>query len=265
MTFGTIFQRPGCERAEAVHAARQGLAPATQRDMLIHIQSLRHDVNFTLAQAALAAFGNAIKIEEETHGFRWVEERDLSGFIDGTENPQGEQRPAVATIAEGEEDAGGSYVLVQRYEHNLRQWQRFTTEQQEQIIGRTKRDSEELPADQRPDTSHVSRVDLKRTARPENSAPEPALWHRQRQAWSVLHRLLRTPAQYRAAAAEHVRRSGRQTRRDAAFQPCGYRQLLLCAIADAPAVTVTPLPKPARPASARFPSRKRLAFLPYSV
>ncbi|WP_440511949.1 Dyp-type peroxidase, partial [Serratia sarumanii] len=113
----------------------KGLAPATQRDMLIHIQSLRHDVNFTLAQAALAAFGNAIKIEEETHGFRWVEERDLSGFIDGTENPQGEQRPAVATIAEGEEDAGGSYVLVQRYEHNLRQWQRFTTEQQEQIIG----------------------------------------------------------------------------------------------------------------------------------
>jgi putative iron-dependent peroxidase len=139
----------------------KGLAPATQRDMLIHIQSLRHDVNFTLAQAALAAFGNVIKIEEETHGFRWVEERDLSGFIDGTENPQGDQRPAVATIAEGEEDAGGSYVLVQRYEHNLRQWQRFTTEQQEQIIGRTKHDSEELPADQRPDTSHVSRVDLK--------------------------------------------------------------------------------------------------------
>ncbi|WP_273929634.1 Dyp-type peroxidase domain-containing protein, partial [Klebsiella variicola] len=69
--------------------------------------SLRHDVNFTLAQAALAAFGNVIKIEEETHGFRWVEERDLSGFVDGTENPQGDQRPAVATIAEGEEDAGG--------------------------------------------------------------------------------------------------------------------------------------------------------------
>ena len=88
-------------------------------------------------------------------------QRDLSGFIDGTENPQGDKRPEVAVIAEGEEDAGGSYVLVQRYEHNLRQWQRFTTEQQEQIIGRTKHDSEELPPEQRPDTSHVSRVDLK--------------------------------------------------------------------------------------------------------
>lgn len=84
----------------------KGLAPATQRDMLIHIQSLRHDVNFSLAQAALTTFGNAIRIEEETHGFRWVEERDLSGFIDGTENPQGEQRPVVAVIGEGEEDAG---------------------------------------------------------------------------------------------------------------------------------------------------------------
>ncbi|WP_344290172.1 Dyp-type peroxidase, partial [Microbacterium arabinogalactanolyticum] len=151
----------GAKELEPFTPLGKGLAPATQRDMLIHIQSLRHDVNFTLAQAALAAFGNVIKIEEETHGFRWVEDRDLSGFIDGTENPQGDQRPAVATIAEGEEDAGGSYVLVQRYEHNLRQWQRFTTEQQEQIIGRTKHDSEELPADQRPDTSHVSRVDLK--------------------------------------------------------------------------------------------------------
>ncbi|CAM3292543.1 MULTISPECIES: Dyp-type peroxidase [Yersinia] len=139
----------------------RGLAPATQRDMLIHIQSLRHDVNFSLAQAALAAFGKTIAIEEETHGFRWVDERDLTGFIDGTENPQGDNRPQVAVIAEGEEDAGGSYVLVQRYEHNLSTWQRQPQEKQEQIIGRTKSDSQELPPDQRPDTSHVSRVDLK--------------------------------------------------------------------------------------------------------
>ncbi|WP_127959176.1 Dyp-type peroxidase [Serratia microhaemolytica] len=139
----------------------KGLAPATQRDLLIHIQSLRHDVNFSVAQAALAVFGTAIRVDEETHGFRWVEDRDLSGFIDGTENPQNEQRAAVALITEGEVDQGGSYVLVQRYEHNLQQWQRFTVEQQQQIIGRTKQESEELPADKRPDTSHVSRVDLK--------------------------------------------------------------------------------------------------------
>ena len=69
----------------------KGLAPATQHDVMIHILSLRHDVNFSVAQAALAAFGDALHIEEEIHGFRWVEERDLSGFIDGTENPQGEE------------------------------------------------------------------------------------------------------------------------------------------------------------------------------
>ena len=114
-----------------------------------------------LAPAAVAAFGSAIAVEEETHGFRWVEERDFTGFIDGTENPQGDKRPEVAVIADGEEDAGGSYVLVQRYEHNLNKWQRIPENEQEKIIGRTKLDSQELPSDQRPETSHVSRVDLK--------------------------------------------------------------------------------------------------------
>ncbi|MCW2475070.1 Dyp-type peroxidase [Candidatus Symbiopectobacterium sp. NZEC151] len=139
----------------------KGLAPATQRDLLLHIQSLRHDVNFSLAQAALAAFGSAIRVEEETHGFRWVEDRDLSGFVDGTENPQGDARRDVAIIADEQPDAGGSYVFVQRWEHNLKQLQRFSVEQQEQMIGRTKQDNEEIPAEQRPTTSHLSRVDLK--------------------------------------------------------------------------------------------------------
>ncbi|ORM64782.1 Dyp-type peroxidase [Pantoea rwandensis] len=138
----------------------KSIAPATQRDLLIHIQSLRHDVNFSLAQAALTAFADAVVIEEETHGFRWVEERDLSGFVDGTENPQGDARQQVAIIAEGP-DAGGSYVFTQRWEHNLKLWNRMAVEKQEAIIGRTKVDNEELPADQRPATSHLSRVDLK--------------------------------------------------------------------------------------------------------
>jgi porphyrinogen peroxidase len=138
----------------------KGIAPATQRDLLIHIQSLRHDVNFSLAQAALAAFADAIVIEEETHGFRWVEERDLSGFVDGTENPQGDARQQVAIIAEGP-DAGGSYVFTQRWEHNLKLWNRMAVEKQEAIMGRTKVDNEEIAGDQRPVTSHLSRVDLK--------------------------------------------------------------------------------------------------------
>lgn len=139
----------------------KGLAPATQHDVMIHILSLRHDVNFSVAQAALAAFGDALKIEEEIHGFRWVEERDLSGFVDGTENPQGEEtRHEVAVINDGV-DAGGSYVFVQRWEHNLKQLNRMSTQDQEMIIGRTKEANEEIDGDERPETSHLTRVDLK--------------------------------------------------------------------------------------------------------
>lgn len=139
----------------------KGLAPATQRDVLVHIQSLRHDVNFAVAQAALTAFGSSIVVEEETHGFRGIEERDLSGFVDGTENPKAEARVQVAIIPEGEADAGGSYVMVQRWQHNLTQWNRFSVQQQEEVFGRTKQTDEELDPATRPDTSHVSRVDLK--------------------------------------------------------------------------------------------------------
>lgn len=139
----------------------KGLAPATQHDVMIHILSLRHDVNFSVAQAALAAFGDALKIEEEIHGFRWVEERDLSGFVDGTENPQGEEtRREVAVINDGV-DAGGSYVFVQRWKHNLKQLNRMSTQDQEMIIGRTKEANEEIDGDERPETSHLTRVDLK--------------------------------------------------------------------------------------------------------
>ena len=139
----------------------KGLAPSTQFDVLIHILSLRHDVNFSVAQAALAAFGDALDVKEEVHGFRWVEERDLSGFVDGTENPAGEEtRREVAVIKDGV-DAGGSYVFVQRWEHNLKQLNRMSVPDQEMMIGRTKEANEEIDGDDRPETSHLTRVDLK--------------------------------------------------------------------------------------------------------
>ncbi len=139
----------------------KGLAPATQYDVLIHILSLRHDVNFSVAQAALDAFGDALEVKEEVHGFRWVEDRDLSGFVDGTENPAGvETRTEVAVIKDGV-DAGGSYVFVQRWEHNLKQLNRMSVPDQEMMIGRTKVANDEIDGDERPVTSHLSRVDLK--------------------------------------------------------------------------------------------------------
>jgi putative iron-dependent peroxidase len=121
----------------------------------------RHDVNFSVAQAAMQAFGDSIEVQEEVHGFRWVEERDLSGFVDGTENPAGEEiRRDVAVIKDGI-DAGGSYVFVQRWEHNLKQLNRMSVHDQEMMIGRTKQANEEIDGDDRPVTSHLTRVDLK--------------------------------------------------------------------------------------------------------
>lgn len=139
----------------------KGLAPATQHDVLIHILSMRHDVNFTLAQTALAAFGDILTVVEENHGFRWIEDRDLSGFVDGTENPHGEEnRREVAVIQQGI-DQGGSYVLTQRWQHNIAKFHRMSLNAQEMVIGRTKEDNQEIDGDLRPKTSHLSRVDLK--------------------------------------------------------------------------------------------------------
>lgn len=133
-------------------------APATQNDLLVHIQSLRPDVNFSVAQAAMSAFGKAIQVSQEIHGFRWIEERDFTGFVDGTENPKNEKRAEVALIANGE-DQDGSYVFTQRYEHNLSKWEKLSVAKQENVIGRTKPDSIEL--EDKADTSHVGRTDLK--------------------------------------------------------------------------------------------------------
>ncbi|TCP13185.1 putative iron-dependent peroxidase [Bisgaardia hudsonensis] len=133
-------------------------APSTQCDLLVHIQSLRPDVNFSAAMAAMQVFGPSISVEQEIHGFRWIEERDLTGFVDGTENPQDEERAVVALVNEGV-DAGGSYVFTQRYEHDLPKWSKLTDAKQEDVIGRTKPDSVEL--DDVPATSHVGRVDVK--------------------------------------------------------------------------------------------------------
>ncbi|PVX33468.1 putative iron-dependent peroxidase [Pasteurella langaaensis DSM 22999] len=133
-------------------------APATQYDLLIHIQSNRPDVNFSVAQSAFNVFQSAVKFQQEIHGFRWIEERDLTGFIDGTENPKDEQRAKVGLIATGD-DADGSYVFTQRWVHQLDKWSKLSVAKQEDVIGRTKPDSVEL--DDVPATSHVGRVDIK--------------------------------------------------------------------------------------------------------
>lgn len=138
-------------------------APATGGDLFMQIASARHDLNFELATRLTKRLDTLAELTEEVHGFRYLDSRDLTGFIDGTENPKGKARAAAALI--GDDDrafAGGSYVAVQRYVHDLERWRGMSDREQEGIIGRTKRGSVELPKTRKPATAHISRVVIER-------------------------------------------------------------------------------------------------------
>ncbi|MCP2039826.1 putative iron-dependent peroxidase [Neisseria sp. HSC-16F19] len=138
-----------------------GLAPATQHDIAIHIQSQSHGANMLLALDVLAAFGDALQVADETHGCRLFEDRGYDGFVDGTENPTDEQRPRYGVIAAPAADAGGSYLMLQKYRHDLKRWAKLDDAAQSHIIGRNKADDEELPGEARLPGTHLARVDLK--------------------------------------------------------------------------------------------------------
>lgn len=126
------------------HGAKHA-AVATAGDLLFHIRSEREDLCFEFERLLLESLGTSVEVVDEVSGFRYFDSRDLLGFVDGTANPVGPDLPNSTLV--GDEDpefAGGSYVVVQKYLHNLANWQRLTTEQQETIIGRTKADNVEL-------------------------------------------------------------------------------------------------------------------------
>lgn len=135
-------------------------APATGGDVMLHLNSGRRDLNYLAAKHFIAPLKPYIVRAEETHGFRYLDNRDLSGFIDGTENPEGEdERAETALIGDEDPDfVGGSYALVQRFIHRLDAWEQLADNEQEGIIGRSKPDSVEMEDDVKPETAHISRV-----------------------------------------------------------------------------------------------------------
>jgi len=140
------------------------VAPNTPVDLLLHIRSERKDLNFKLAQQIMTELGDAVQLQEEVEGFRYLDSRDLTGFVDGTENPEGEHRAEVAVV--GEEDpefAGGSYVHLQRYVHNMGFWNKQPVKTQEDTIGRTKEDNVEYASADKELTAHTKRTSLKDT------------------------------------------------------------------------------------------------------
>ncbi|QWT18908.1 Dyp-type peroxidase [Bacillus sp. NP157] len=146
----------GAPRPAGLHPFRELTgahhAPSTPGDILFHIRATHMDLCFELASVVMSRIGAYVSTADEVHGFKYFDERDLLGFVDGTENPV--DRVAEAATLVGDEDPafkGGSYVVVQKYLHDLKAWNALPVERQEQIIGRRKlsdvelRDSEKAP------------------------------------------------------------------------------------------------------------------------
>jgi putative iron-dependent peroxidase len=136
-------------RAGARHAI------ATPGDILFHIRAQRMGLCFELAAQIMERVSGAVSSVDEVHGFSYFDQRDLLGFVDGTENPEGQA--AKDAVFVGDEDpgfAGGSYVIVQKYLHDLAAWNALLTEAQERIIGRTKLSNVELDDAVKPSSAH---------------------------------------------------------------------------------------------------------------
>jgi putative iron-dependent peroxidase len=132
-------------------------AVSTPGDLLLHIRAHRFDLCFELARRLTERFAGYAGVVDEVHGFRSFDLRDMLGFVDGTENPSGQRAEAAVDIGDEDPDfAGGSYVLVQKYLHNLRTWDALAVENQERVIGRYKLDDIEMSDEAKPSDSHVA-------------------------------------------------------------------------------------------------------------
>jgi porphyrinogen peroxidase len=132
-------------------------APATPGDLLFHVRADSMDMCFEFTAQVMARLAGVVTVQDEVHGFRYFEERDLLGFVDGTESPGG--RAGLRAAIVGAEDpgfAGGSYVVVQKYLHDIPAWNAIPVEEQERAIGRSKLADIEMPDEIKPANSHVA-------------------------------------------------------------------------------------------------------------
>jgi putative iron-dependent peroxidase len=134
------------------------VAPSTAGDVLFHIRAERADQCFELERLLLQSLGAAVAVEDEVVGFRYFDARDLLGFVDGTANPTGAELPEATLVAAADDAAfaGGTYVVVQKYVHDVVAWNGLSAAVQEAIMGRTKLDNVELDDDGVPQLSHKS-------------------------------------------------------------------------------------------------------------
>ncbi len=161
----------GASRPAELHPFREILsggrhAVATPGDILFHIRAKRMDLCFELATHIMDSLGDIVSVADEVHGFRYFDDRDVLGFVDGTENPRGDAVREVTIV--GSEDpafAGGSYVIVQKYLHDLKAWNALPVELQERIIGRRKLSDVELSDADKPANAHNALTNIEENGR----------------------------------------------------------------------------------------------------
>ena len=157
--WGRLFAGP---RPAELHPFRElagprHRAPATPGDLLFHVRANRMDLCFEFAAQVMARLAGAVTVADEVHGFRYFDERDLIGFVDGTESPGGRAGLRAAIVGDADRSfAGGSYVIVQKYLHDMASWNTLPIEEQERVIGRRKLTDIELPDEVKPANSHVA-------------------------------------------------------------------------------------------------------------
>jgi putative iron-dependent peroxidase len=178
-------------------------APATPGDLLFHLRANQMDLCFEFASQVMNRLGTVATVVDEVHGFRYFDERDLMGFVDGTESPGGRAGEEAALVAGADPDfTGGSYVIVQKYTHDLDSWNALSTEEQEQAIGRHKLSDIEIRLAR--GAEHDRRRRRQRTADPAGQhairlGRPPGVRH-------LLHRLCGHAQRDRADAGQHVHR-----------------------------------------------------------
>jgi putative iron-dependent peroxidase len=163
-----IFGAPRPAELHPFREIRAGTrhAVSTPGDVLFHIRAKRHDLCFELAAQIMESLGDTVTVADEVQAFRYFDDRDVMGFVDGTENPRGDAARAAAIV--GDEDpafAGGSYVIVQKYLHDMKAWNAVPVETQERIIGRKKLSDIELKDADKAPYSHNELTSIEENGR----------------------------------------------------------------------------------------------------
>src|ERR1700733_3692990 len=152
------YAPPGVEGFNKEIQGTEGFVmPGTQHDALVWLSGSAYDVIFDMARSVIHDLAGQAVLREETSSWPYRQDRDLTGFVDGSENPTLLDAPIAALLPEGVPGAAGSVLLLQKWKHKTAEWEAQSVPQQERIIGRTKLDSIEL--ENKPADSHVARTD----------------------------------------------------------------------------------------------------------